>query len=350
VIALDTALSELLASVRPVAGGRSALVDAIGLVLAADLVSGDVPRHTTALRDGWAVAASATVGASPYTPALLPAAPGRVRPGDELPEGTDAVVGPEAVTVTPALAELVEEAAPGEGARRPGEDVSAGFVLRRAGGRLRALDAAIAIAAGVASCTIRSPRLAIVAHPSADASCALVAAFARELGAVVSVRLAEAISASEIAAIEADAVAVVGLSEGRTALREAGRIVADGLALRPGEDAGCGILRDGTPVVLVPARLEAAFATTRCVLAPCLDRLLGAAPPRPRQTAPLTRKISSSVGVAEVTLLRLGAGGLEPIGVADLTLSALAQADAWLLVGAEREGYAAGEVVEAFAV
>jgi molybdopterin biosynthesis enzyme len=36
--------------------------------------------------------------------------------------------------------------------------------------------------------------------------------------------------------------------------------------------------------------------------------------------------------------------------VADLTLSALARADAWLLVEAEREGYAAGEVVEAFAV
>jgi molybdopterin biosynthesis enzyme len=273
-----------------------------------------------------------------------------VRPGDELPERADAVVAPAAVTVTAALAELVEEAAPGEGARRPGEDVSAGFVLRPAGTRLRALDAAIAAAAGVATCTVRSPRLAIVAHPSAHAGCALVAAFARELGAVVSVRLAEAISAPEIAAIDADAVAIVGVLGGRTALSEAGRIVADGLALRPGEDAGCGILRDGTPVVLMPARLESAFAVTRCVLAPCLDRLLEAAPQRPRYTAPLTRKISSSVGVAEVALLRVAPGGLEPIGVADLTLSALAQADAWLLVGAEREGYAAGEVVEAFAV
>jgi molybdopterin molybdotransferase len=350
-IALEPALAELLASLGPVASERAAFDDAVGRVLATDLVSSvEVPRRATALRDGWSVRASETVGASPYAPALLTGAPALVRPGDQLPPDADAVVPAEALAMSAGVAELTDEAAPGEGARRAGEDVAAGFVLRRAGERVRALDAAIAAAAGVASCDVRRCRVAIVAHPSADAACGLVAAFARERGGLVSARLADASGGVDVSAIDADLVVIVGSVEGTRALADFSLVVANGLALRPGEDAGCGILPSGAPVVVVPARLEAAFAVSRCVLGQCLDRLLGTGPQAPAYAAPLTRKISSAVGVAEVALVRAAPGGLEPIGVADLTLSALARADAWLLVPAEREGYAAGEVVEAFAV
>jgi molybdopterin biosynthesis enzyme len=86
------------------------------------------------------------------------------------------------------------------------------------------------------------------------------------------------------------------------------------------------------------------------VLRPCLDHLTAAAAEPPSWRAPLTRKIASAVGVAELALLRMSSEGLEPLAVADLTLAALCAADAWLLVPAGREGYRAGEVVEAFAV
>lgn len=274
-----------------------------------------------------------------------------MRAGDTLPPGADAVVPPEAVTLLAGMAELTAEASPGEGARRTGEDIAAGSALRCAGARVRATDAAITAAVGLATASVRRVRVAVVAAAHAKPAGNLVAAFARDRGASASLDTAANLDALELAASAAEAVALVGFDEaGAAALGRAGRLIADGLGLRPADAAGAGVLRGSVPVVLVPARVEAAFAASRCVLGPCLDGLLGTHPEPARYSGPLTRKISSSAGIAELALVRAVPHGLEPIGVADLTLHTLAQADGWLLVPAEREGYAAGEVVRAFAV
>jgi molybdopterin molybdotransferase len=348
---LDIALAAFLGPLRPVRAETVALADAVGATLAEPIVSpAALPAQAVALRAGWAVSAIETVGAAAYAPVLLADPPVQVRTGDPLPPGVDAVVPSDAVTVG-AVSEVTVEAVPGEGARRAGEDAGAGAILRPPGARVRALDAALALAAGLTTCTVRRVRVAVVADPGAEAARTIVESSARELGAVVAATTVAPVRAADLKSLEADLVVLVGLDEvGAAALAQAGRVIAAALGLRPGEGTACGLLDGGIPVVLVPARPEAAFAASGCVLRPCLERLTGVPAHPADYVAPLTRKIASSVGLAEVALLRAAPGGLEPLAVADLTLAALSAADASLLVPADREGYAAGEVVEAFAV
>jgi molybdopterin molybdotransferase len=351
VIPLDQALAALLQPLRAVRTEDLALAEAVGATLAEPIANpAALPPRAVALRAGWAVIAMETLGAAAYAPVFLASTPVPVRAGGVLPHGADAVVPPDAVTLA-AVAELSVEASPGEGARRVGEDAAAGAILRPIGAQVHPLDVALAAAAGVTACTVCRPRVALVGHPAAEAACVMVAGDAGSLGALVSVHPATPVSAAGLRELEADLVVLVGFDEaGGLALAQGGRVIAAGLGIRPGEETTVGFTDQGVPVVLVPARPEAAFAASRCVVRPCLARLSGARAEPAAYRAPLTRKIASAVGVAEIVLLRVTSAGLEPLGVADLTLAALCAGDAWLVVPAEREGYGAGEVVEAFAV
>jgi molybdopterin biosynthesis enzyme len=65
-------------------------------------------------------------------------------------------------------------------------------------------------------------------------------------------------------------------------------------------------------------------------------------------TLPLARKIASSVGIAEIVLFEKTNGAWMPLAVGDLSLEAVARADAWLAVPGGSEGYAAGTPVDAY--
>jgi hypothetical protein len=65
-------------------------------------------------------------------------------------------------------------------------------------------------------------------------------------------------------------------------------------------------------------------------------------------TLPLGRKIASSVGIAEVALLRREQDAWLPLAVGDLPFETIARADAWLLVSGDSEGYAAGTSAKAY--
>ena len=304
----------------------------------------DAPARPIALRDGWAVASDEVIGASGYAPVVLARPPRRVTIGEVLPPDSDAVLPVEAVAETGGAFEVAEAVAQGEGTRRPGEDARAAAVLRESGRRMRMLDAAVAATAGIETCLIRRPRLRLLGPDNPAA--ALLASFAAFHGAAI-----ERVVLTDQAGCRrngADLMVVVGpapdlLSE----LGEAGTVVAGRLALRPGEGAGCGLL--GTmPVLWCPARLETALALALTLLKPCIDHLAGSREPASGADARLTRKISSGLGFAEIALLRRTSGGLEPLAVGDLTLAAIAAADAWLVVAPESEGFAAGETVFAF--
>jgi molybdopterin molybdotransferase len=60
----------------------------------------------------------------------------------------------------------------------------------------------------------------------------------------------------------------------------------------------------------------------------------------------LSRKIASTVGIAEMVLVRKTDSGLDPIGGPLLPLHAFAQAAGWVLVPPESEGYPAGATVD----
>lgn len=101
------------------------------------------------------------------------------------------------------------------------------------------------------------------------------------------------------------------------------------------------------PVVAAPGASDQALAVCLTLVKPVLDRLT-ARSPRREIVRPLARKISSAIGVAEIVLLQRSDETWMPIAAGQLSLEAIARADAWLAVPGDSEGYAAGTAVGAF--
>ncbi len=354
---VERALGALRARSRLVDPRPLPIGEAAGRVLAEPMRSpAPVPARATATRDGWAVAATDVVGASSHSPVVL-AAPPWVEAGQPMPAGTDAVLPPDGVTAQNDLAEIVADVAPGEGVRRAGEDVLSGAILREAGERVRPSDIAVALGAGIEQVSIRAARVHVVSLPAVDISGDLVARLAEGAGALVGRTgltsrqagdIADALSKAETGLIVVIGGTGLGREDhGAEALAASGSLIAHGIALRPGETCGCGVAGT-TPTILVPGRLDSALAATLALVLPCLDHLMGAAPRLPSVSGPLTRKVSSAVGMTEIVLLRRVGEGLEPVAAGDLTLAAIAGADAWLAVPPDSEGFAAGETIAAF--
>jgi molybdopterin biosynthesis enzyme len=130
------------------------------------------------------------------------------------------------------------------------------------------------------------------------------------------------------------------------ALASCGKVMAHGIALEPGRTAATGVIGN-VPVIALPGAPDAALAAWWTLALPALDRLSGLWP-RDYLTLPLERKIASSVGLSEIVVLEQIEESWVPIAVGDLPLEAIARADAWLMVPAASEGFAAGTPVGAY--
>ncbi|SFU65277.1 Molybdopterin biosynthesis enzyme [Methylobacterium sp. 174MFSha1.1] len=348
---LAEALPALVALARPVAVADASPAEAVGAVAAQDLaVEAGRPAERRALRDGWAVAAAAVVGASPYAPVRLGREPVWVEAGAALPAGTDALLPPEALGADPR--EIEAEAAIGEGTRAPGTEMPPGTRLLASGERVSALCGLALAAAGFDRVAVRRPRLRLLAAAPDTLSPLLAAWIAARGGLTETVaRPAEVEDLTAALLIPgADAVIVIGgTGPGRrdasaAALARAGRLHAHGIALRPGESAGFGEAA-GRPVLLLPGRPDAALAAWLALGRPLLAALAGAGPDA-TLTLPLTRKVASVIGLTEVVFLIRTISGAEPLGGAEIPLHRLGRADSALLVPPAHEGYPAGTPVE----
>ncbi len=196
---LEDARAAVLAAVcRPDDRDRIAPVEALGRVLAENVVAGvDLPPWDNSAMDGYAVIAADTAGASEERPAALqvvgevaaggmpdrPVTAGaaiRIATGAPLPRGATAVVPVE--DTTPLAADgtsgprgrdaagplpahvLVHVAAPdGANIRARGSDIVAGTVLLRAGAAIGPAEVALAAAANAATIPVRRrPRVAVL--------------------------------------------------------------------------------------------------------------------------------------------------------------------------------------------
>jgi molybdopterin biosynthesis enzyme len=252
--------------------------------------------------------------------------------------------------------QVLAEAIPGQGVRRTGGDVAPGSFVTEAGRRVVARDLMIARAAGIEWLRVRRPRLRIVNILGGTVTADLIADSARTAGAdVLSVTAAARDAASIAGAFDGPAcdllLTVGGSGVGRTdatvtALAERGEVLAHGIALQPGRTSAVGRLGK-TPVIVLPGAPDQAFAAWWTLALPVLDRLSGR---RPRRTInlPLARKIASSVGIAEIVLLERKQGVWITLAVGELSLDAIARAEAWLVVAGGAEGFAAGMPVDAY--
>jgi len=356
---LDVALGALLRGLEPVAPVALPLAETLGCVAANMPPLHAHPPRDLAISDGWALRARDLIGASSYSPLPLSAPPVWVEAGEAMPAGCDCVIDADLLDQTGPLVQALAEAIPGQGVRRAGSEITGTSAVVVSGRRIRPLDLLTARAAGLAELNVRRPRLRIVNIPASSGEAVtapLIAESAQAAGvAVVCVEAAARDAASVAAAADTGACDMLITTGGTgvggsdaviAALARRGQVIAHGIALQPGRTAAVG--RFGTiPVIALPGAPDQALAAWWTLALPVLDALSGRGP-RQAVTLPLVRKIASSVGIAELVLVEQIEGRWLPLAVGDLSLDAIARADAWLLVPGGAEGFAAGTPVDAY--
>ncbi|MEC4592824.1 gephyrin-like molybdotransferase Glp [Nitrospirillum amazonense] len=176
-IPVDEALARILAQFQPLAGELVGVGDAVGRVLAADVVARVTqPPAAVSAMDGWAVRGS-DLGSLPVTLARIGEAPagrpfaGTVAPGQAVRLFTGSVIpnGADTVVLQEDCDDLgggvrVREGTPGRWVRAAGLDFIAGTVGLKAGRLLTVRDVALAAAMNHPFLTVhRRPRVAILA-------------------------------------------------------------------------------------------------------------------------------------------------------------------------------------------
>ena len=354
-----TPLAEVLAAldsrVKPVAPRSVDVTAATGRALAADAIAPARPSAAMALADGWALAAADTLGAGGYAPVALMTPPRRVEAGQAMPAGTDSVAPLGAVKIAKDRAEALVTVNPGDSVLAAGGDNDPSIPLRHAGERLRATDIAALACINCSRVSVREPCIRVVplrGNAMIAATANLVAGDIEKRGGVAKLDETSGDFDGVLLDENADAViAIGGTGSGRNdssvrTLARAGRVAVHGMALTPGETAAFGFAGP-RPVLLLPGRLDAALAVWLTVGRRMLDCLAGVKDNENEagETLPLARKVTSTVGVAEVVPVRRKDGRLEPLAAKYLPLSSLARSDGWILVAADSEGFAAGTQV-----
>lgn len=340
--------------VKPVPPRTLDVAAAQGRALSSDANAAARPTAALALLDGWALAADLTLGAGGYASVALLHPPQRIEAGQPLPPDCDSVAPFDAVKVSNGNAEVLVTINPGDGVLPAGGDSDPAIPLRRAGERLRLTDIAAFAAAGLARITVREPRMRVLPLRGTSiviAAARLVATDIERRGGLVKLDDAARDLGTVLAAENTDAIIVIGgTGSGRndngvhTMARDC-ELALHGIALTPGETAALGFAGP-RPVLLLPGRLDAALAVWMTVGRRILERLAAANSRETGESLPLARKVTSTVGLAEVVPVRRIDGKAEPFASKYLPLSAMARADGWILVPAESEGYSAGTPVQ----
>jgi molybdopterin molybdotransferase len=386
-ISVDDARARVLAAVRPLGSEDVAVADALGRVVAADVVSEiDVPPFDPSAMDGFAVAPGAegeleiageSRAGSPWPEVLAPGTAIRISTGAPVPEGTGAVVPVERSEEADGR---VRVPAPADGAnvRHRGEDVAAGDRVVAAGTELSA--AALGVLASVGLATVRCalrPRVALIATgdelaepgealgpgeiyaSNAVALAALVEQFGGVAIASDPVRddAAATRAAIEQALAAADVVCVTGgVSVGphdhvKAAFAAAG--VEERfwrVALQPGKPTWFGATGDGTLAFGLPGNPVSALVTFHLFARLALRALQGADPAPARAEAILDVAVPRRAEREQAIRVRLrhAADGLhaEPTGNQQShRLTSMLGADGLALIGVGEGSVAAGELV-----
>ncbi len=301
-----------------------ALPDALGRVLAADVVAGvDAPSFDRSNVDGFALRAADTIGASDGRPKVLtlngevitcgdvPAlevAPGTataIATGAVVPRGADAVVMIEHTELkqgAPRI-ELRRAAAPGQFISYAGSDIARGETLLRRGARIGSREIGMLAACGLSEiAVVRRPKVAVLStgnelvapgeslKPAGvyDSNGAIIAAAVTEAGGEPLVMGAFPDDAAELEKAMREALAksdMVVLSGGtskgagdlsHTIVSRLGPpgILVHGVALKPGKPL-CLAVVDNKPVVVLPGFPTSAIFTFHAFVAPKIRALAG---------------------------------------------------------------------------
>lgn len=340
-----------------------ALADAVGLVLADDVVAPlSLPVFDNSAMDGYAVRAEDTAAATAQRPVVLPVAEDipagrtdeltlqagtahRIMTGAPVPAGATAIVPVEATDGGVESVQIRQHSSEGKHIRRAGEDVNAGTTVLRAGEVVTPAALGLVAALGMAELPVVprqrvlvistgselvTPGAALQPGQIYESNSVMLAAAVREAGAEV---LATATAGDDVAQFTAvldryapDADLIItsgGVSAGAyEVVKDAfGRQGDQGVefvkvAMQPGMPQGVGRVA-GTPIVTLPGNPVSALVSFEVFIRPALRRAMGLPDPqRPHRTAVLTEAVTSPRGKRQFrrALLDIEAGQVTSYG------------------------------------
>ena len=391
-IPLDAARAALAAAVRPLTRVESVpLAQLAGRVVAHDVVAtANVPPFARAMMDGYAVHAADTAGATReaaralvpvgcvYTGEVMTRAVEagecvEIATGAPLPPGVDAVVMVE--ETAPGADGHVHVLAPvhaGQHVGRAGADIAVGAVVLRAGDVLLPARVGAVAALGLPALDVYArPRVAIVSTgnevvaPGTPLGPGQIYDMNRHtLSAIVEAHggVAVALDAAADSHDALDAAVDIALgcelivfSGGSSVgerdlvidvLTRRGSVVFHGIATRPGKPTAFGSIGD-VPVFGMPGNPTSCLTNAYVLLVPFLRTLARLPAYEPRVvTAPLAKKVSSSVGRTQFYTVRLVNGAAEPAFKASGDITSMANADGYIEIAADVAFIEAGAHVD----
>ncbi|QFS89652.1 Molybdopterin molybdenumtransferase [Mycobacterium sp. THAF192] len=317
------------------------LADALGLVLAADVVAPlSLPGFDNSAMDGYAVLATDVADAGQDSPVRLPVAEDipagrtdiptlaagtahRIMTGAPLPAGATAVVPVEATDGATDTVTIRSAPREGQHVRRAGEDVTAGTTVLRAGQVVTPATLGLAAALGLGELTVVPRQRVLVVSTGTElvdpgvplqpgqiyeSNGVMLAAAVRDAGADVA---ASPMTGDDVDAFRetlrghvADADLILttgGVSAGayevvKDALGGSGDVEFVKVAMQPGMPQGAGRL-DGVPVVTLPGNPVSALVSFEVFVRPALRVAMGRPDAeRPRREAVLTEDLTSPRG------------------------------------------------------
>ncbi|MCK4398915.1 MAG: molybdopterin molybdotransferase MoeA [Methanophagales archaeon] len=407
-ISLDEALKAVLAYAKPAEIEELGFGDALNRVLAEDVCPpADSPPFDRAAMDGYAIRAEDSFGASPNNPVLLRLIKSQSEKGKEsrvegveigdgecfgiqtgmaLPNGSNAVVMLEYTKERGSELEIFKPVTPGKNVSFKGEDVKKGEVVLREGKLLRAHDVGMLASLFKRSVKVyKRAKFGIMstgdellnpedAEPYegenriADINSYVLAGLTEPIASSYKVGIVRdnyekiKTAISESLAVDSDSdchcdglLISGGSSVGKRdfiadAVEDLGELVFHGVAIRPGEPTGFGIVNN-KPVFILPGYPVAAISAFELLVRPFLYAVHGVKEERKKIFAVARKKIPSAVGRTDFVRVRLfykeNEYFVEPIRVSGSgILSSMTKSDGFVVIEENKEGVEAGEKVE----
>ena len=368
------------------------LKEARARILAEDIISEvNVPGFNRSMMDGYALLAEETYGATSYNAlpfniigTSLPGKPFlgrvvrgaalRIMTGAPMPDGANAVLPVEGTEVQNDMMSAMSEVSIGKHVGVVGEDVAAGTKVLAAGRTLRPQDLGVLSSIGCNSIPVfKRPVVRILitgdellpqgqkprGYQIADANGPMLSALVSRDGGIPEMPPIIQDDRDHLLAAMREPADVILISGGSSVgqedhapqlLAQHGSLAIHGVAMRPSSPAGMGTL-NGAFVFLLPGNPVSCLCAYDFFAGRVIRALGGRSEDWPyrRIMATLTRKIVSTVGRVDYARVKLNGSAAEPIAVSGASvLSSTTQADGFVIIPPDSEGFAANSTVEVF--